>query len=345
MVNFLKNYISTCLFIMGAAIIYGNSDFHRNFFSWNLSLNFLDFSFPIINILYIVMYMYFFALIPYYIYYKSPSKARIVFWYFWKIIQWNNQIEEKEKTALLAWVVKIFFAPLMIVWVSKHIFDIINNLYLVSQNINLVSKDFLLFFNSYFFWTAFSLILFIDVVFFTLWYLLEAPFLKNTIKSVEPTLIWWAVAILCYPPFNTHVSNLIWWFSTDFPQFENIWIHISLNICILILMALYSWASLALGLKASNLTNRWIVTSGPYKYIRHPAYICKNLAWLLGGIPMIYLSSQNPDIPTVSVLIWLFWWAFVYYLRAMTEEIHLSMDPDYREYKKRVPYKFIPKVW
>jgi len=32
----------------------------------------------------------------------------------------------------------------------------------------------------------------------------------------------------------------------------------------------------------------------------------------------------------------------IYYMRAMTEEKHLEIDPDYLEYKKKVKYKFIP---
>jgi len=35
-------------------------------------------------------------------------------------------------------------------------------------------------------------------------------------------------------------------------------------------------------------------------------------------------------------------WAYIYYLRAITEEKHLEMDDDYLKYKKKVPYKFIP---
>tara|TARA_Y100000031_G_C8029362_1_gene296404 strand:+ start:350 stop:499 length:150 start_codon:yes stop_codon:yes gene_type:complete len=34
----------------------------------------------------------------------------------------------------------------------------------------------------------------------------------------------------------------------------------------------------------------------------------------------------------------------LYYLRAWTEENHLSLDPDYLEYKTQVRWKFIPKV-
>jgi protein-S-isoprenylcysteine O-methyltransferase Ste14 len=38
-------------------------------------------------------------------------------------------------------------------------------------------------------------------------------------------------------------------------------------------------------------------------------------------------------------------WSLVYYFRAETEEAHLSKDPVYVEYCKRVPYKFIPGLW
>lgn len=67
-------------------------------------------------------------------------------------------------------------------------------------------------------------------------------------------------------------------------------------------MAIYAWASWALGLKASNLTNRGIVTTGPYKYIRHPAYICKNTAWLIGGIPMVYVAMTSESLSLITVL-------------------------------------------
>lgn len=343
--GFLKNYCSTVLFIVLAYIFYSSNDFYINFFSGGLSFVFTDFGISVRSILWTVVRLYVVLLIPYYIYYKTPSKARTVIWYFKKVISGDPSQSQKEKTAILSWLVKLFWAPLMITWLSGHIFNMFNNIYNTSQNIALFSTDFLVFFNTHFFWMAFTVILFIDVFFFTLGYLLEAPFLKNTIKSVEPTLIGWGVAIFCYPPFNTHITNLIGWYSTDFPTFANSYIHVWLNITILILMAIYSRASLALGFKASNLTNRWIITHGPYKYVRHPAYICKNAAWIIWWLPMVYLALSNNKIWFLSVLLWLIWWAFIYYLRAITEENHLSSDPEYIAYRKKVVWKFIPNIW
>jgi protein-S-isoprenylcysteine O-methyltransferase Ste14 len=38
-------------------------------------------------------------------------------------------------------------------------------------------------------------------------------------------------------------------------------------------------------------------------------------------------------------------WSLLYFLRAITEERHLGNDPDYREYCKKVRYRFVPGVW
>lgn len=341
----MKNYFSTLLFIFIAYIIYSQSSFYSGFIHKSIHLNILNFTLYIPLIFYWIVVWYIILLVPFYIVYNDESKARIIIQYLWKVISGDNSYTQKEKTALLAWIVKLFFIPLMITWLSQHIFTTINNLQWLLENTALLSSNFLIFFNTHFFWTAFTLILFIDVLFFTLGYLIEIPRLKNTIKSVEPTIIGWAVVILCYPPFNDYTNNFISWYSSDFPQFWNIYIHVILNITLLVLMGIYAWASFSLGLKASNLTNRWIIIKGPYKYVRHPAYICKNTAWLIWGIPMVIVALESESLSIISVIMWLSWWAFIYYLRAITEENHLSTDPDYVEYKRQVPYKFIPKIW
>ncbi|MCK7492814.1 MAG: hypothetical protein MZW92_15765 [Comamonadaceae bacterium] len=76
---------------------------------------------------------------------------------------------------------------------------------------------------------------------------------------------------------------------SDFHQFDDPTLH-GLNVLLLVLMAIYASASVALGLKAGNLTHRGIVARGPYAFIRHPAYTCKNMAWWIGtgghrGVP------------------------------------------------------------
>ena len=38
-------------------------------------------------------------------------------------------------------------------------------------------------------------------------------------------------------------------------------------------------------------------------------------------------------------------WAFIYYMRALTEERHLLKDPEYQAYTEKVKYKFIPGLF
>jgi protein-S-isoprenylcysteine O-methyltransferase Ste14 len=267
--------------------------------------------------------------------------------YFIKIIQGRASVpDEREKTALLAWIVKLFFAPLMIIWLTDHIFNLTNHLYGFWVSLSVWGQSFISLFNNHIFFSAFSLILFLDVFFFTMAYLIETPYLKNTIKSVEPTILWWFVALICYPPFNSSVNSMVGWHSTDFPQFENPLFQIFFWCAILGIMGIYSWASVSLGWKASNLTNRGIVTHGPYKHIRHPAYLCKNTAWWIGAFPFLWSMLANNNLTGFLIgLLSLSTWSFVYYLRAMTEEAHLSLDRDYQEYKEKVKYRFIPKIF
>lgn len=345
--NFFKNYLSTMLFILVAYFGYNTSSHYTEFLSHSLKVSFWGVETSTNLIFLTIVGIYTLSLIPFYLYYPQKSKARIVLTYFWKVIKGgDNSLSQIEKTALLAWIVKIFFAPLMIMWLSDHVFGLVNNIYNFWLGKELVTSNFVLFYKTYLFWTAFSLILFIDVFFFTIGYLIEMPALKNTIRSVEPTIIGWGVALICYPPFNSSLTGIIGWYSSDFPQFENDFAQIFFPTLILIVMGIYSWASLALGFKASNLTNRGIVSHGPYKYIRHPAYICKNIAWWIGGIPFLVAALSNNDgMALILGLIGLSGWTFVYYLRAITEENHLSSDDEYIVYKKQVPWKFIPKVW
>jgi protein-S-isoprenylcysteine O-methyltransferase Ste14 len=97
------------------------------------------------------------------------------------------------------------------------------------------------------------------------------------------------------------------------------------------LWGIFAWASVSLGFKGSNLTNRGIVASGPYRFVRHPAYTAKVLLWIIQGI---FFAQFTTGILMAFLII--------YFLRAWTEERHLSLDPDYLEYRKKVKWRYIP---
>jgi protein-S-isoprenylcysteine O-methyltransferase Ste14 len=177
----------------------------------------------------------------------------------------------------------------------------------------------------------------IDVGIAVIGYSVASRWLNNRTKSVDMTMAGWFVALMCYPPMNSGFSDKF--IGYGHISTHNIiyaeWAYMVLMALILALFTVYVWATVALGFKFSNLTNRGVVDRGPYAYIRHPAYSTKNLAWWLDNT--FVLSNIWASLA-------LFLWNWVYILRALTEENHLKKDPEYRSYMKKVKYRFIPKV-
>ena len=116
---------------------------------------------------------------------------------------------------------------------------------------------------------------------------------------------------------------------------------ILVSLVMLALIGVYTWATVAFGLRFSNLTNRGIICSGPYRFVRHPAYITKNLFWWLEAMPFMAADWRVG----VRCCICLLGVNLIYGLRAWTEERHLLREPHYREYCQRVRGRFIPGVW
>lgn len=98
---------------------------------------------------------------------------------------------------------------------------------------------------------------------------------------------------------------------------------------ILALSAIYVWATVMFGARFSNLTHRGILTNGPYRWTKHPAYVSKNLSWWLISAPFVVMGSPWEALRASLALLAL---NALYYLRARTEEQHLGRDPDYQRY-------------
>jgi protein-S-isoprenylcysteine O-methyltransferase Ste14 len=96
------------------------------------------------------------------------------------------------------------------------------------------------------------------------------------------------------------------------------------------LTAVYAWATVAFGIRFSNLTHRGILTHGPYAWSKHPAYVSKNLFWWLATLPFLATTGNPVDMIRNTVMLGVV--SGVYYWRARTEERHLAADPAYREY-------------
>jgi len=178
----------------------------------------------------------------------------------------------------------------------------------------------------------------IDVSIGMIGYAFASRWLGNRTKSVETSIIGWAVALACYPPLNSMIGA--GWFYFGEPQTQSLIVSdVGVTVVMALLLVAYSiyvWATVAMGFKFSNLTNRGIVTAGPYRFVRHPAYASKNIAWII--------DSTHVFTSVWATLIF-FSWTTLYTLRALTEERHLKKDKAYEDYVKKVPYRFIPKVF
>lgn len=184
-----------------------------------------------------------------------------------------------------------------------------------------------------------TLLFVIDVQIGTVGYLLTLRPLDSHIRSGNPFLAGWLAALLCYPPFvwgiigpndqilSYEIATPGWahWFagSEVLP-----W---SWGALLVFLTAVYAWATVVFGIRFSNLTYRGVLTHGPYRFTRHPAYLSKNLFWWASVLPFLVTSGSGID--ALRNCVFLLTVNAIYYWRARTEEAHLlAEDAKYREY-------------
>jgi protein-S-isoprenylcysteine O-methyltransferase Ste14 len=226
---------------------------------------------------------------------------------------------------LLGWLVKGFFLPLMFVYFCNGLDN------LLALDIRTLM--------SFPHWYEFlyGLVFLVDVGLASMGYLLALRVMDTHLRSAEPTLLGWLVAVICYEPFVALVSlhylaysgGLVWgdWLAGS-PVLYVLW-----GTTILGLVIIYGWSTVMFGGRFSNLTHRGIITSGPYRWTRHPAYLAKNLSWWMISVPFISQGSPGEAVRSCLLLLAL---NGVYWLRAKTEERHLSRDPVYRQYSRYI---------
>lgn len=237
-----------------------------------------------------------------------------------------------------SFLVKFFFLPLMVVFLAGNAvnFEIAVRDLLLSPDPSLWSEVF----QSRAFDAAFDGLFLLDVTLAVLGYATASRLLDTHVRSTDATASGWLVAVACYPPF-AQVMDLY----LGYGMSEHSWsaslsghsfILVLVGAGILALTAIYTLATVAFGLRFSNMTHRGILTDGPYAWVRHPAYAAKTLMWWAVAVP--FLRSPGDTIR-------LGLWTAIYVARALTEERHLERDPDYRAYQAQVRYRFIPGIW
>lgn len=248
---------------------------------------------------------------------------------YWQLGRWllgRRGETDKIGQLLLGWLVKLFFLPLMFVYLG-------NNLHAM------YTTDWSGVFSSFqrLFDVAFNFLYFVDLLVVAVGYVCTFRVLDTHIRSTEPSFLGWAVALMCYQPFWSLFSGT--YIHYDQGPSWGYWFwgleaaYILWGLAILALLCVYVWASLAFGLRFSNLTHRGILTNGPFRWTKHPAYVSKNLSWWMISMPFMVSTSLDQSLRQCAMLLLL---NGVYFLRARTEERHLSADPAYVAYAQYI---------
>ncbi len=256
------------------------------------------------------------------------------------MLGWSDDVDlGKIKQHALGWLVKAFFLPLMFAYFHGNI-NHLRNVELPPFTLDVNALNIIA-------WQriGYDLLILVDVGVIVVGYTLTMRMFDSHIRSAEPTWSGWLPAIICYQPFWGLLGPNYFAYRDDNFAWTSVLsgypaVQAAFAIIILLLMGVYTWASVSFGLRFSNLTHRGIITNGPYRWSKHPAYLSKNLSWWFEAMPFI-----APFVMGFRGQGWHHMWAdalrrtlrllavnLIYYIRARTEERHLSQDPTYVRY-------------
>ena len=257
---------------------------------------------------------------------KAPKDGA---WHFGQLLIGRHDLVDREELHhfFRAWAVKGFFLAFMLSIVPGNWWEAIqvDSALIANNPVELV------------FWLV-KLMFMIDVVFATVGYVLTLKPLDAHIRTANPYAAGWMAALICYPPFilmgdggplDYHIGTAgsdgwTYWLA-DYPLAM-----MGLGASLVFLTGVYAWATVAFGIRFSNLTDRGILTHGPYAWTKHPAYVSKNLFWWLAVLPFLATTGNPVDMIRNTFILCMV--SAVYYWRARTEERHLGADPAYRDY-------------
>ncbi len=251
---------------------------------------------------------------------QDPDDEYLSFGYL-VLGKWHRSRWPQVRHHLLSWAVKGFFLPLMSVYLNEEM----QALFTISAGISQGH------------WSSYDLFYHLsycaDLLFCVVGYATSMRILDSQIRSVEPTIFGWLIALVCYQPFYSVIGKYylqyddsIYWdnWLQPWPGVRAVW-----GFLIIVLVCTYALCTVSFGLRFSNLTHRGIITAGPYRFSKHPAYLAKNLSWWLISVPFISDQGFAAGLRNCCLLALL---NLVYYARARTEERHLSRDPVYVAY-------------
>lgn len=222
-----------------------------------------------------------------------------------------------------AWVVKAFFLPLMFVYLTNSLAAV----WAIEALPSLDRFDLI-------FAHTIDLLYLLDVLIGAIGYGFTLRLLDTEVRSTDDTVFGWVICLICYPPLWTGFVTPYFAYERDQLSWGSVFapwplLYVTWGSVILVCVGIYAWSTLAFGLRFSNLTNRGIITNGPYRWTKHPAYISKCISFWMISVP--FVAGAGWAVALQSCLL-LAAGNLIYVLRARTEERHLLRDPAYRDY-------------
>jgi protein-S-isoprenylcysteine O-methyltransferase Ste14 len=173
----------------------------------------------------------------------------------------------------------------------------------------------------------------------------------DTLQVPELVLMTHMVAVIATmllrtPPVRVTTNPLLWllaflatyWGFVTLAFYEPgrslapTWVVYSIDI---ISLAVLLWARLSLGRNIGFVpAERSIVTTGAYAFVRHPIYTGFFLS-----IVALQLSGFSWFNFTLDLL-----WVSLFVVKSIIEERFLSTNPQYREYLRRVRWRWLPGI-
>jgi len=241
--------------------------------------------------------------------------------------QYNRKI-------LLILLVRAYFIPTMIIQLYGNLYNAVN---MTQRNYDNYAFLSFLFFVSAVLWLM-------DTINASMAYAIESRWVENRPRSIDMTIGGWLVCLSCYAPLNMVTGTLFPWapsVETNNPAdllVNGLDLLYAVKIAEVLMLAAHIYTDVSLGPAVANITLRNLQTRGFYGAIRHPGTTLKLSYFLLSSIFFKAFWQFKFIFGYLA-------WGTIYILRALTEERHLKHYAEYREYMKKVKYRFIPRIF
>lgn len=171
-------------------------------------------------------------------------------------------------------------------------------------------------------------------------YLFSARIFNTHVRRIADSWFAYIVTVLCYSPLVLGMSQR--WFNfhpyKPQPEWMKPWVVFFQDIPVLFYTAsallllceiMHYWGEAILGIRSSNLTNRGIITSGPYRYCKHPVFTAKCISWGIMWLPFMSGETLFDCIRFTFAYVGV---CYIFAARCWAEERILAEDRDYVMY-------------